>query len=130
MVVLSDSRKRNLTHRACTAPEFIRRLVSRECRFTSGLFFHPLLGVNLSRAAAAGGVRGSVLLQADVCLMTEVPFRPACVLHLTLSRPSCAPGGDTELVHTRGRDTQSPAREQSFSSTYTDVSIPFLSPQF
>lgn len=89
-VVLSDSRKRNLTHGACTAPEFICRLASRECRFTSGLFFHPLLGVNLSRAAPAGGVRGSVLLQADVCLMTEVPFMPARVLHPMLTRPCCA----------------------------------------
>lgn len=45
------------------------------------LFFHPLFGVNLSRAAPAGGVRDSVPLRADVCLMTEVPFMPACSHH-------------------------------------------------
>lgn len=37
------------------AAGFPSRLTSRECRFMSGLFFHPLFGVNLSRAVPAGG---------------------------------------------------------------------------
>lgn len=35
--------------------EFPSCLTSRECRLTSGLVFHPLFGVNLSRAVPAGG---------------------------------------------------------------------------
>lgn len=65
----------------------------------SGLFFHPLFGVNLSRT-----VPDSVLLWTDVCLMTEVPFMPARDLQLVPTVPGAGSrGSSAEEKQQRGQ---------------------------